>query len=466
MPIPVKRVPIQLNSSTPTALTPESLQEQLRNVGLTCPDTNLDQLEKHINEVKGQLPNGAVQTYGIYLPKQGEGDRVFYRSEFHINQLAERGYVGEVVYAGLQESSQGNWEPSDTGAGYSSELEYIQFPTHFDYLLNNKPGFTGVKDEQPPYSGKFDTVDAIKQLFVQIGTNASSILVKGLDKDSIESTLSNAIAPLQDTQVSDYDHTDSRVIYLVENYNPSTQECDGIGVLTIDWRLIIKDYKEKKSSLKHDTNLTITARAVLYSDLATLYADKAFVESHFKNKLFQVFNLLTPGIPVKPSKVEIFTALPPANKDTFDKSLPKIATENFVEVIVLYSPDLDNIGCIDNTNSDASSTYSISLTKGFTFTTSQSFSLELSFEASAEIVKAGIKIGFNLTFTEQWSTSTTETIQFSVPSGKQAFTYQGYLLSAILRYNPADNTYKYTEYGKLKTNIVTTTRTAIEAASS
>jgi hypothetical protein len=135
-------------------------------------------------------------------------------------------------------------------------------------------------------------------------------------------------------------------------------------------------------------------------------------------------------------------------------------------VIVLYSPDLDNIGCIDNTNSDASSTYSISLTKGFTFTTSQSFSLELSFEASAEIVKAGIKIGFNLTFTEQWSTSTTETIQFSVPSGKQAFTYQGYLLSAILRYNPADNTYKYTEYGKLKTNIVTTTRTAIEAASS
>jgi hypothetical protein len=159
MPIPVKRVPIQLNSSTPTALTPESLQEQLRNVGLTCPDTNLDQLEKHINEVKGQLPNGAVQTYGIYLPKQGEGDRVFYRSEFHINQLAERGYVGEVVYAGLQESSQGNWEPSDTGAGYSSELEYIQFPTHFDYLLNNKPGFTGVKDEQPPYSGKFDTVD-------------------------------------------------------------------------------------------------------------------------------------------------------------------------------------------------------------------------------------------------------------------------------------------------------------------
>ncbi|WP_017663438.1 hypothetical protein [Baaleninema simplex] len=468
MPIPVKKVPVQLNSNTPTPLTSEELQKQLNNVGLTCSDTDPKKLKEYINEVKGQLPVGAVQTYGIYAPQQGEqkSNRVYYRSEFQLEQLAESGYSAEVVYAGLAKSSEGNWEPSNTGAGYSTELSYIQYPEHFDYLYNNKPGFTGVKDVQPPYTGRYSTVDAIKQLFVQVGTNASSVLVKGLDKDSIESVLSNAIAPLDDTQVRDYDKSDNRVIFLVDNYNPGKEECDGIGVLTINWRLVIKDYKKKKEALKHDTTLTITARAVLYSDLDSLYSDKAFVESHFKDKLFRVSNWLVRGIPIKPSKVEIFTNLPPANKETFDKSLPKIAKENFVEVIVLYSPDLDNIGCLDNTNSDASSSYSVSVAQGFTFTTSQSFSLEFSYEASAEIVKAGFKIGFNLTFTEQWSTTTTETIQFSAPAGTKAFTYQGYLLSAILRYNPSDQTYKYVEYGKLKTNIVTTTRTPIEEASS
>ncbi|RUR72797.1 hypothetical protein ACF3DV_16225 [Chlorogloeopsis fritschii PCC 9212] len=454
MPIPQRKVKISLNKTEPTKLTAEILQKQLASIGLTCIYTEKENLSASISEVKSKLPSGVIQTYGIKSYKQSEDGKAFYTNEFD-GQFD----VGSLSYNGLEKASEANWEPDSSALGYSTELEYIQFPSHFDYLVKNRSSFTGIKYQPTTYTGKFTSVDSIKSLFVNVGTIASASLVKGLDKDSIESVLSNAIAPINDANVQDYDVSDSRVIFLVENYNPETREADAIGVLTINWHLVIKDYKKKKDSLKHDTTLTIWSRSVLYDSIDALNADVEFVQSHFKNNLF-LFK-----IPAKPSTVEIFPSLPPAIKDTFSKSLPKISKEDFVEVIVLYSPDLDNIGSLDNSNSDADTKYSKSVTSGFTFTASQSFSTELSFEASAEVVKAGFKIGFNITFTEQWSESTTETMEFTVPAGKKAFTYQGYLLAAILRYDPANDSYKYVDFSRFMTNILTTTRTPIEAAS-
>src|SRR4029450_2933979 len=98
----------------------------------------------------------------------------------------------------------------------------------------------------PTYTGRYDTIDAVKTMFATVATDASATLIKGLDKSSIESVLSNAIAPLNDANAKNYNPgPDSRVIFLVENYNPSTQEADGIGVLSVWWDLTITDYKEK-----------------------------------------------------------------------------------------------------------------------------------------------------------------------------------------------------------------------------
>ena len=62
-----------------------------------------------------------------------------------------------------------------------------------------------------------------RAVFANVGTDASATLVKGLDKESIESVLTNAIAPLSDPNASNYDVSDSRVIF-------------GVGTTTLSLR--------------------------------------------------------------------------------------------------------------------------------------------------------------------------------------------------------------------------------------
>lgn len=437
MPIPRKEIPISLKSATPTQLTVDKLKKQLTGIGLTCPASEESKLEGYISEVKTQLPNGAVETYAILKPA-GPG---------------EAAMVG--LATNLTTSSTGNWEPDSTGIGYATELEYIQYSTHFDWLKANRPSFTGIEDNPPQYSGTYDTVDAIKQMFINVGTDASATLIKGIDKSAIESVLSNAVAPLTDQNATNYDVPDSRVIFLVDNYNQNTGEADGVGLLTIEWHLTISDYKVKKQNPQHTATLTVKSRSVLYSDTDTMDADYNAAKAFFKENAFT-------AIPAKPTKVTIFPALPPNDADTFRQSLPTLSTTNVLKAIVLYAPNLQNVGCIDNTNSDTTTTYSQSVTSGFTFSTSQTFSAEASFEASAEVVKAGLKVGFSISFTEQWSTTSTVTMDFAVPGGKKAFTYQGYLMSRILCYDAASGQYSYqNETARFLTNILSTSATPL-----
>jgi len=436
MPIPRKKIAISLKSATPTPLTVATLKNQLTDIGLTCPASEESKLEQHISSVKAQLPNGMTQAYAIFKPAAQPAARAF-------------GLV-----TNMEPSSTGNWEPDATGLGYGSTLEYIQYQTHFDWLKTNRQTFTGIEDNPPQYHDKYDTVDAVKQLFVNVGTDASATLIKGIDKLAIESVLSNAIAPLSDPNASNYDVSDSRVIFLVENYNSETQEADAVGVLTIEWHLTINDYKEKKKNPQHETWLTVKSRSVLYSSLDDMNADYMAAYTHFKQNSFAV--LTAEAIP-KVSKVTIFNSLPPATGDTFRQSLPKKSTSNYVDVIVLYAPNLQNVGSIDNTNSATTTTYSSSVTSGFTFSTSQTISAEASFEASAEVVKVGFKVGLSISFTEQWSSSQTTEFSFSVPGGKKAFTYQGYLMSRILRYDASTGNYTYLpEVARFVTNILST----------
>ncbi len=282
MPIPRRQIPISLEPATPTPLTAESLQKQLANIGLSCRDAHQDRLREYIVDVKAQIPHGRTQSYAILTPVPGLDRRT---GQLTYRELAvavqETGRASRLAKT-LGDSSVGNWEPDPTGDGYGPELEYIQFEAHFDWLKGNRTSFTGVIDNPPAYSGKYGSVDAIKSLFIEVGTTASATLVNGLDRDSIESVLSNAIAPLSDASASNYDVSDSRVIFLVENYDPATKLADGIGVLTVWWHLTIHDYKKKsKDSTQHDTNLTIKARSVLYSTLDAMYGDYNAAKAQF-----------------------------------------------------------------------------------------------------------------------------------------------------------------------------------------
>lgn len=437
--IPPLRFPIDLSPATPTPVTVENLKKQLTDIGLTCPDADPDKLKAYISEVEQRLPGGAVQTYQILKPSKDPSLRI----------------AG--LHDDYQESSTGNWEPDSTGLGYATTLEYIQQETHFDWLLGNQPGFTGVASNPPEYTGKYDSVSAVKEMFINVAVNASSTLIKGLDKASLQSVLSNAIAPLDDKNAANYDPgPQSRVIFLVEDYDPVKGDAKAVGVLTIWWNLTIKDYKEKKKSPLHDTHLTVKARSVLYSSVETMNADYLAARTHFKENSFL-------AIPPKPTQVKIFTARPPADEDTFRASLPKIATQDKLQVIVLYAPNLQNVGSIDNTSSDVTTTYEKSVTTGFTFSMSQQLSVEAYFEAGVEVVKAGIKIGLTFTFTEEWSTSTTETMSFAVPGGKKAFTYQGFLMAQILEYDAKSGAFAYKETARLLSNVLATSATPLES---
>jgi hypothetical protein len=160
------------------------------------------------------------------------------------------------------------------------------------------------------------------------------------------------------------------------------------------------------------------------------------------------------AIPPGPGKLKIFDSLPPADLDTFRQSLPTLSTTNYLQAIVLFAPELQNVGSIDNTTSAATTTYSQSVTSGFTFSTTQTFSAQLAVEASIEVVKASLTVGFSLSFTEQWSTSKTTTFQFSVPPGKRAFTYQGYLLTALLQYDASSGKCSYLSSARFLTDVL------------
>lgn len=143
-------------------------------------------------------------------------------------------------------------------------------------------------------------------------------------------------------------------------------------------------------------------------------------------------------------KIKVFDTRPQPSKDTFDQGALLISDKPTEQLsMILYSQNLQNIGYIDNLASDATTTYEKSVTIGFVFSTSQSIATEVAAEFDIEFVKASVKITLTLTFTEEWSKSTTETYSFQVGPGKEAYTYQGYVRSQVLRHDLTNDTYAW-----------------------
>ena len=143
------------------------------------------------------------------------------------------------------------------------------------------------------------------------------------------------------------------------------------------------------------------------------------------------------------TSLTIFPTPPPADHNTFSKGIPAIGTNDRALALILYSPNLQLGASMDNSNSDAQSAYTVSVTTGFTFTSSESISITEKVGVKVEIVTAEISTTFALSFSEQWSKSRTVSMTFTCPPGKKAFVYQGTLVSRQLMLDTGTGKYNW-----------------------
>jgi len=236
---PSRKMKIALSKPVngPSRLTAERLQTQLKNIGLACPDTDVPILANDIVDVQKLIPDPAngVEAWGIF---QNSSSRRTPSVGAELTQF--KSVIGMVATA------VGNWVPDASAGGYATQLEFMQFPTHFAWLKANRSqnGFVGQGPTGVKQSGNGATVDAIKAAFVQIGINVSSVLVTGLNQRAFEAALSNAIAPMNDANAVNYDNADSTVMFLVDGYDDQGG-ATGIGCVTVEWHLQITDYLQK-----------------------------------------------------------------------------------------------------------------------------------------------------------------------------------------------------------------------------
>lgn len=395
---------------------------------------------------------GQLTTFGVYMDSgelkvQSVPDNTMIKLRKNnvdtLHELLEKRYVKE---------AEGVWKEGTLGQ-FTSKLQVIQNKENYNYLKEKAKDFPYVEVPSDTKTNTVSTVDAIKDMFTQAALACTAATVHGIDQTTLEAVFSNAMNAVNESVFAeDYDAPNNRVISLLLNYDPTTSECDGIGIVTCEWRLRIRNYKEKKTEPKHETILDIEARSVLYTDVETL--DKHYGMALGRNR---ALNCLFGNSITIINEVEVFDVLPPANMDTFLKSVPCECDTDHMDVMVFYSADVQKVGFLDNTDSEATATYTKSLTSGFMSQSTVGFSTEVNFEISAEVVKMGAKFGFNTSLTDQWSESQTETISFEVPAGKKAFLYQVTLQCAKLRLDSKTGKYSYIEYGKFITDAYKTT---------
>lgn len=172
--------------------------------------------------------------------------------------------------------------------------------------------------------------------------------------------------------------------------------------------------------------------------------------------------------PVKKKTVlKIFEEVPVPSEETFNSGVPSKSDANVAQAIILYAPNLQIIASLDNTNSEVTSNYSTSVTHGFTFSSTQSLTITEEVGVNIEVATESTSVSFALSFTEEWSTSTTKSMDFSCPPGKMAFVYQGTLRSRILQLNAETAQYEWAgEASKALTQVLLTSAKPIGSAPS
>ncbi|WP_118985560.1 hypothetical protein [Photorhabdus sp. CRCIA-P01] len=242
-----KKINVQLIKNSPDQLSVSDLKAQLTAIGLTCELTDERLLEQYIEDVRKQMITGSTQAFTI----------------------------GEYNNGNLVHTSNANWSPEEGALGYKEQLIYIGAWENFQWLRENcKAEFGGDEDNPPSTQERYDDVDAVKKAFIKVAEGASETLVNPLDKKDMESALTNLLSSVNNDNVKNYDSGHrTKLFLLIENYDPERNMGDGIGVLGIDWRLRISDYKKKKQNVKHDTIIDLKSWSVTYDNTDTLISD-------------------------------------------------------------------------------------------------------------------------------------------------------------------------------------------------
>lgn len=174
-------------------------------------------------------------------------------------------------------SSQNGWQPGEP-TPYASSLATVAVPVHFDYLLENYPPFQG-KKEAAHEQRQHITAALWKELFTTVAGHISTTLIHDLDEEHMAAIFRTII----DSLIFEHRAFDSgqqnRTIFLVQNYNPEQQTCEGIGFINIEFRLASMNYIPQTGEYA-DTTLDITIRTSLYTDIDELAAEVKFLKEH------------------------------------------------------------------------------------------------------------------------------------------------------------------------------------------
>ena len=164
------------------------------------------------------------------------------------------------------------------------------------------------------------------------------------------------------------------------------------------------------------------------------------------------------------SALQIFDAQPAADQTTFSAGVPGTSTEYDSLAIILFSPNLQIIASLDNTNSQVTSSYTVEVSTGFSFSAQQTISITSEVGINIEVFTAKVSTTFALSFTEQWTTTTTKSMTFSCPPGQKAFVYQGTLMSRILVFDAKTAQYSWSgDAAKGLTQVLLTSSDPIDA---
>jgi hypothetical protein len=144
-------------------------------------------------------------------------------------------------------------------------------------------------------------------------------------------------------------------------------------------------------------------------------------------------------------------------------------TTGYADAVGFVAVDwrLQLVASLGNTQSGATTSYSTAVSRGFTFSTTQSLSISEEVGVNIEIVTEKTTVTFALSFTEEWTTTETKTISFECPPGKKAFVYQGTLMSKLMTFSADTAQYTWASApSKALTEVVVTTELPIGSAPS
>ena len=274
MPFPVSQIPLDLTKDTPTKVDVAELRQELNAIGLTCRETTLSRLEKSKNEVLDRISDGEFEGFQFYHT----ADKA--QIARHVQGGKPLLSLDQVVL--LDGVPHAEWKPSST-VPFSELLYAVGQPGHFDLLKEQYLTFPGQESNQT-YTGQRTTVEAIKDIFVEIANNIASAIVTGLNKPLMEAALANILRPVPEGATNYDSGLQNRSILLVTGYDGKYAQ--GIGVVNVEYRLQIKDYKEKKKGRHNESTLNVAVRAVTYTELKELEAEVAFLKAHLKNRMF------------------------------------------------------------------------------------------------------------------------------------------------------------------------------------